>query len=83
MNSAKIYRIDLGYSANEIARACVDLVRNNPAKECYIRSIAYTAYGEMGVNPLANKVSVAIASWEWGAYLGDTSKRGVRATISS
>jgi branched-chain amino acid aminotransferase len=83
MNSAKIYRMDLGYSAKEIVQACKDLVRNNPAKECYIRPIAYTGYGEMGLNPLTSKISVSIASWEWGAYLGDTTKKGVRATVSS
>ena len=83
MNSAKIYRMDLGYSAKEIVKACVDMVRVNPSKEVYIRPIAYTGYAEMGLNPLHSKVSVAIATWEWGAYLGDTSKKGVRATISS
>jgi branched-chain amino acid aminotransferase len=84
LNSAKIYRMDLGYSAKELKEACVDVVRSNPARECYIRPIAYTAYGEMGLNPLKNKISVGIASFEWGAYLGeDAAKRGVRATISS
>ena len=83
LNSAKIYRMDLGYSAREIAKACVDVVRNNPAKESYIRPIAFTAYGEMGLNPLTSKISMAIASFEWDAYLGDTNKKGVRATISS
>ena len=83
MNSAKIYRMNIGYSAKELAQACVEVVRNNPAKECYIRPIAFTGYGEMGLNPLTSKISVAIASWEWGAYLGDTTKKGVRVTISS
>ncbi|MDG6963440.1 MAG: branched-chain amino acid transaminase [Nitrososphaerota archaeon] len=83
LNSAKIYRMDLGYSAKEITDACIELVRSNPAKECYIRPIAFTSYGEMGLNPLTSKISVAIASFEWGAYLGDTSKKGVRATVSS
>jgi branched-chain amino acid aminotransferase len=83
LNSAKIYRMDLGYSAKELKKACVDLVRVNPAKECYIRPIAFTGYGEMGLNPLTSKIQVAVASWEWGAYLGDTTKKGVRATISS
>jgi len=83
-NSAKIYRMDLGYSVKEISKACVDTVRNNPAKECYIRPLAYTAYGEMGLNPLTSKISIAIATWEWPAYLGEEStRRGVRATISS
>ncbi|MDG6902832.1 MAG: branched-chain amino acid transaminase [Nitrososphaerota archaeon] len=84
MNSAKIYRMELAFSAKEIAEACKEVVRRNPAKECYIRPIAYTAYGEMGLNPLRSKVSVAIASWEWGAYLGaDAASKGVRATVSS
>jgi branched-chain amino acid aminotransferase len=83
LNSAKIYRMDLGYSAKELKSACIDVVRNNPAKESYIRPIAFTGYGEMGLNPLTSKISVAIASWEWGAYLGDTTKKGVRATVSS
>jgi len=83
-NSAKIYRMDLGYSAKELATACIELVRNNPAKECYIRPIAFTSYGEMGLNPLTSKISVGIASWEWAAYLGsDSTKKGIRATVSS
>ncbi len=83
LNSAKIYRLELGYSAKELTRACVDLVRANGSKEAYVRPIAFTGYGEMGLNPLTSKISVAIGSWEWGAYLGDTSKKGVRATVSS
>ena len=84
LNSAKIYRLDLGYSAKELAKACVDLVRVNPAKECYIRPLAFTGYGEMGINPLTSKVSVGIACWEWGAYLGaDSATKGVRAMVSS
>lgn len=84
MNSAKIYRMNLGYSAKELARACVEIVRRNPAKECYIRPIAFTAYGEMGLNPLKSKISVAIATWQWASYLGaGASNRGVRAAVSS
>jgi branched-chain amino acid aminotransferase len=38
----------------------------------------------MGLDPLSNPVDVAIAVWEWGAYLGDEGKRnGIRAHISS
>jgi branched-chain amino acid aminotransferase len=83
-NSAKIYRMNLGYSSKELEEACVELVRLNGIKEVYIRPIAYTAYGEMGLNPLKNKISVAIASWEWGPYLGkEGGDKGVRAMVSS
>jgi branched-chain amino acid aminotransferase len=84
MNSAKIYRMELGYSKQALEKACVDLVKQNHIGECYIRPIAFSAYGEMGLNPLKNKISVAIGCWEWGPYLGkDSAEKGVRATISS
>jgi branched-chain amino acid aminotransferase len=84
LNSAKIYNMKIAYSAKELGDACAELVRKNGIPESYIRPIAYTAYGEMGLNPMKSKVSVAIASWEWGPYLGkDGGDKGVRATVSS
>ncbi len=84
LNSAKIYRMDLAYSKKELETACLDLVEKNGIDESYIRPIAYSAYGEMGLNPLKSKMSVAIGSWEWGPYLGkESAEKGVKATISS
>jgi branched-chain amino acid aminotransferase len=83
-NSAKIYMMKIDYSPKELNDACVELVRENGIPEVYIRPIAYSAYGEMGLNPMKSKISVAIASWEWGPYLGkDAVVQGVRATVSS
>src|SRR6202451_3899519 len=37
----------------------------------------------MGLNPLDCEVSVSIAVWPWGAYLGeDCAQRGMRAKVS-
>jgi len=84
LNSAKIYRMDLGYSKTELEDACAELVKKNKIRECYIRPVAFSAYGEMGVNPLKNRISVAMACWDWGLYLGkDSVERGVRAVVSS
>jgi len=73
LNSAKIYRMDMGVSARDLTNACIGLVRENRIPESYIRPIAFSAYGEMGLSPMRNKISVAIASWEWGPYLGKES----------
>lgn len=84
VNSAKIYLMDLRYSPEEIATAIRSIVKANGLDECYIRPIAFYGYGEMGVNPLPNKVDFAVAAWRWGAYLGkDALKNGVRCLVSS
>lgn len=84
INSAKIYLMDLGYDAEGIAAAIRTTVKANGFDECYIRPIAFYGYGEMGVNPLPNKIDFAVAAWRWGAYLGkDALKNGVRCLVSS
>lgn len=84
INSAKIYLMHLEYEADEIAAAITTTIKANNLSECYIRSIAFYAYGKMGVNPLKNKVDVSIAAFRWGAYLGeDASTKGVRCMVSS
>ncbi|TLY02641.1 MAG: branched-chain amino acid transaminase [Thaumarchaeota archaeon] len=84
LNSAKIYRMNLGYSKRELVDACIDTVRANRLTSCYLRPIAFTAYGPMGLNPLKNKISVAIPLWEWGPYLGEEAlSKGVRCMVSS
>jgi branched-chain amino acid aminotransferase len=83
-NSAKIYRMNLGYSKKELADACIELVRANGIAECYIRPIAYTGYGAMGLNPLNSPIRVAIPLWEWGPYLGqEGAQKGVKCMVSS
>ncbi len=84
VNGSKAYRMKLPYTEEELVQGCLDLVKVNGLNECYIRPIVFSSYGEMGVNPLKNKVTGAIAAWEWGAYLGDEGmEKGIRATISS
>ncbi len=84
VNTAKIYMMKLDHSAEELGEACVELVRKNGIPECYIRPIAFSAYGEMGLNPMKSRISVAVASWEWGPYLGkDSADMGIRAAVSS
>jgi branched-chain amino acid aminotransferase len=84
INSGKIYFMDLGYTKQQLEKAIIDTVRANGMDECYIRPIAYYGYGKMGVNPLPNKVSVAIAVWKWDEYLkSDGPEKGARVLVSS
>jgi branched-chain amino acid aminotransferase len=84
-DSAKIYRMEnLGYSAEQLGEAMLELVRVNKMESCYIRPIVLRGYGEMGVNPLKNPIDVYIACWSWGKYLGEEAlAEGVDVCVSS
>jgi branched-chain amino acid aminotransferase len=83
-NSAKIFLIDVPFTAEEIVEATKQTVAVNGLDACYIRPIVYLGYGEMGLNPLPCPVRVSIAVWPWGTYLGDEGvANGVRCKISS
>ncbi len=88
MDSGRIYFMDIGFSRQQLERAVLDTVKANGMDECYIRPIAYYGYGKMGVNPMPNKVSVAIAVWKWDEYIksGSSSpgeEKGARLMTSS
>lgn len=84
LDSGKIYFMDLRYSKAQLQKAVIDTIKANKIEECYIRPIAYYGYGKMGVNPLPNKVSVAIAVWKWDEYLKENkTERGARLMVSA
>src|SRR5258708_19361359 len=68
-DSAKIYRMELPFSQEQLAEAMLELVRVNELPSCYIRPIALRAYGEIGVNPLKNRGDAYLAFCECGHYL--------------
>ena len=83
-DSAKIYKIDIPYTQEEIEEAIVETVRVNDLDGCYIRPVVFRGYGELGVNPLNCPVNVVIAAWEWGSYLGEEGMaNGVDIGVSS
>ncbi len=83
-NSAKIYRMALPYSHAQLTEVAKELVRVNGVTDSYLRPLAFSGYGEMGLDPTRSPISVAMALWEWGAYLGEQSaQQGVRVTVSN
>ncbi|HXE65261.1 MAG TPA: branched-chain amino acid transaminase, partial [Bryobacteraceae bacterium] len=83
-DSAKIYRMDIRFTPDELAEAMLELVRLNKLNSCYIRPIVFRGYGMMGVNGTKNPIDVYLACWEWGRYLGEEAlASGVDVCISS
>ena len=68
-DSAKIYRMPLPYTVDQLCSAVVDVIEANGVAPCYIRPIAFRGYGEVGVNPLKSPVEVYIANFPWGKYV--------------
>ncbi|MEM7351545.1 MAG: branched-chain amino acid transaminase [Acidobacteriota bacterium] len=84
IDSARIYRMRLPFSACELEDACCEVVRANGLQDAYVRPIAYRGLGNLAVTPEDGPLEVAIAAFEWGAYLGDDAVRhGVDAAFSS
>ena len=69
LDSAKIYRMPVPYTLEELCSAVVDVVEANGVAPCYIRPIVLRGYGEIGVNPLRSPVDVYIANFPWGKYV--------------
>jgi branched-chain amino acid aminotransferase len=85
-DSAKIYRIGIPFSAEQINAACREvLLANDLMNGAYLRPVAFRGYGEIGVAPKVDPpVEVAVAAWEWGKYLGaDSEAEGVDVCVSS
>ena len=84
LDSCKIARIDIPYLYDELMEATRETVRRNGGKACYIRPVVYRGYKTLGVNPTGVPVDVAIATLNWGKYLGkDALERGIAVKVSS
>ena len=84
LDSAKIYRMDVPYSIDQLVDAMAALVRVNDMASCYFRPLIIRGYGDVGVLPLSNPVETYIACWEWGKYLGEEAlAQGVDVCVSS
>jgi branched-chain amino acid aminotransferase len=75
--------MDIPYTPQELIQACLNLVQQNNIESGYIRPIAFYGYDTLGVHPKKCPISVSIALFDWGEYLGEGAlENGVRVTIS-
>ncbi|MCZ2090658.1 MAG: branched-chain amino acid transaminase, partial [Burkholderiales bacterium] len=83
-NSAKILRMAIPFTPEQVNEAQKEVVRANQLKSCYLRPLVWIGSEKLGVSPKGNRIHVMVAAWAWGAYLGEEGlKRGIRVKTSS
>jgi len=83
-NSAKIARIEMPFSEDDINQAILDTINKNGLGACYIRPLAFRGAGPIGVEGRKNPTDIVIFAFEWGRYLGaEAIEQGVDVQVSS
>ena len=70
LDSAKIYRMEVPFSNDQLSTAMLDVVRENKLRACYIRPIVLRGYGDVGVLPKNNPIDTYIACFPMGPLFG-------------
>jgi branched-chain amino acid aminotransferase len=82
--SCKALGIPVDWTVDELVTASKELMSLNGLTAGYIRPIVFYGTGSMGLNPAGASVHTVIATWEWGAYLGEEGlANGIRVKVSS
>ena len=83
-NSAKILRMKIPFTFEQVCQAQLDVVKANKLESCYLRPLTWIGDQKLGVSPKGNTIHLMIAAWSWGAYLGEEGlRRGIRVKTSS
>ncbi|MFZ0771989.1 MAG: branched-chain amino acid transaminase [Candidatus Sulfotelmatobacter sp.] len=82
LDSAKVYRIDVDFTRDELVKGMLDIVASNGVWPCYVRPVVFRGYGEAGVNPFNCPTEVYIVNYPWGKYLSGEGE-GCNVCVSS
>ena len=83
-NSAKIYRMEVPYSKEEVIQAIVGTVGANGHRSCYIRPLLFRGFDGLSLDPRSCPVELVIITIEWGSLLGaEAIEHGVDVGVSS
>jgi branched-chain amino acid aminotransferase len=82
--SAHILGMKIPYDAKTLNDAQVAVIRENGLASAYLRPLAFYGSEGMGIRADMLQTHIAIATWEWGAYLGEEGlEKGIRVRTSS
>jgi branched-chain amino acid aminotransferase len=83
-DSCRVFRMDPGYSAEELTEVCAAVVERNALEQCYLRPTVLRGYGAAGMSPAGSPLHTVVPAWPWGSYLGpEALERGVDVCVSS
>lgn len=82
--SAHILKMPMRFDKETLNQAQKEVIIKNNLKAGYIRPICFYGSEGMGLRADNLKTHVAIAAWEWGAYMGEENlTRGIKVRTSS
>ncbi len=82
--SAHILGMKIPWDQQTLNEAQTAVVRDNKLATAYLRPLAFYGSEGMGIRADMLKTHIAIATWEWGAYLGEEGlKNGIKVRTSS
>jgi branched-chain amino acid aminotransferase len=83
-DSAKIYRMPVTFTREQIEKACVEVCQVNKMEEAYLRPLLYRGYSSLGVHPQECPIDISVIPLRWGKYLGtEALEQGVDVCVSS
>lgn len=83
-NSAKIMRMPMPYSKEQLNEAQRAAVRENNLDSAYIRPMCFYGSEGMGLRADNLETHAMVAAWTWGSYLGaENMEKGIRIKTSS
>ena len=83
-NSAKILRMKIPFTPDQVMAAQLAVVRENKLESCYLRPLVWIGDEKLGVSPKGCTIHLMVAAWPWGAYLGEEGlAKGIRVKTSS
>ncbi|MBL8164419.1 MAG: branched-chain amino acid transaminase [Anaerolineae bacterium] len=83
-NSAKIARMEMPFTPEQVNEAILETIRRNGHDSCYVRPLAFRGVNRLGVEGRHNPTDIVIITMEWGRYLGpEAIEQGVDVQVSS